>query len=134
MVFSAIAAYVTKAAAPFDSLWKNFIVPLGEGIGSLLNSAVEHFGEVADENANALAEWGQAIKGILTNLGGLFKALGTVKTVLAPLITALFKVFEIFSCQHDYSHQLELKLPIHRPYQHLMILKFALPRNDQSGT
>lgn len=97
MVFSTIATYVTNAAAPFDSLWNNFIKPVAEGIGSLLNGVVQHFGEVANENASALANWGTSIKGILENLTGFLEVIAEVKKALAPVISSLLKFLQLLT-------------------------------------
>ena len=97
MVFSTMATYVTNAAAPFDSLWKNFVLPLGQGLASLLNGVVQHFGEVANDNAETFSNWGDSIKHVLENLNGFLQALAETKKLLAPIITVLLKMTQVFT-------------------------------------
>lgn len=85
--FGDVADYLTKASAPFDTLWKSILVPLGEFLMGTLNTAIQSFGNNVSANASSIATWGDAIKGAVSLTKAFFDGLSTLKAVMTPIVT-----------------------------------------------
>jgi hypothetical protein len=92
--FGQVADYLTKASAPFDTLWKTILVPLGEFLAGTLNTAIQSFGNNVTANASSIATWGDALKGAVAFTKAFFEGLSTLKAVMTPIITLFANVLK----------------------------------------
>lgn len=92
--FGDVADYLTKASAPFDTLWKSILVPLGEFLMGTLNTAIQSFGNNVTANASSIATWGDAIKGAVSFTKAFFDGLSTLKAVMTPIVTLFANILK----------------------------------------